>query len=332
MARIQDIADKLNVTKSTVSKAMNGADDISEAMRKKVLETAIELGYTKKRGKDTQKKKLVILIRQMTYKKPSEFGYYLVLGFRQMAEQADFQVDIREVSEEMMKASSYDVYMLEHNYLGSFVVGFSLNDKWISEFKTSSIPAVLYDNETKGNLKATYIGVDSVEGMDFAIAHLKELGHTKIAYMGGLLGSFYAKERYRAFKSALKKHKLHQDKELYGEAYYISECVMLHLERILNLGATAIICGHDLLAQAVIAQCREMGKRVPEKISCIGFDDLPMSEKMQPPLTTIRQDRAELGKSAFYALTSLLNEVPIGTLLLHAKLMVRESTGPVYKG
>ena len=67
---------------------------------------------------------------------------------------------------------------------------------------------------------------------------------------------------------------------------------------------------------------------MPEDISIIGFDDLPLCAYTQPPLTTIRQNRTEIGKSAFYALNSLINEVPISTLLLHAAFVKRQSAGP----
>ena len=70
----------------------------------------------------------------------------------------------------------------------------------------------------------------------------------------------------------------------------------------------------------------ELGIRVPEELSVVGFDDIPLSRYTAPPLTTVRQNRTELGKSAFYALSSLMNDVPISTLLLHAELIVRKSS------
>ena len=94
-----------------------------------------------------------------------------------------------------------------------------------------------------------------------------------------------------------------------------------------DMGITGLICSHDLLANAAMVQCQQRGLRVPADISIIGFDDLPMSAYTSPPMTTIRQDRTQLGKSAFYALSSLLADVPISTLLLHARLMVRHSSG-----
>lgn len=94
------------------------------------------------------------------------------------------------------------------------------------------------------------------------------------------------------------------------------------------MGVTAIICSHDLIANTVMIQCQQLGYHVPRDLSIIGFDDLPICAYTSPPLTTIRQERIELGKSGYYALDSLMNKVSIGTLLLHAQLVVRNSTGP----
>lgn len=90
---------------------------------------------------------------------------------------------------------------------------------------------------------------------------------------------------------------------------------------------TAIICNQDTLANAALIQCQQLGYRIPEDISIIGFDDIPIAAYTSPPLTTIRQDRLELGKSGFFALSSLLNNIPISTFLLHAQLIERKSTG-----
>ena len=87
MATIQDIADKLGISKGTVSKALNGASDISETLQKNVLETAVEMGYSKLR-RPGGIRKLCILIENMEYQEPHQFGYEIILGFRQMAEPA----------------------------------------------------------------------------------------------------------------------------------------------------------------------------------------------------------------------------------------------------
>ena len=83
MATIQDIADRLGVSKGTVSKAINNAPDISETLRKTVLDTAVEMGYTRLRRQKNDAKRFCILIENMEYEEPHQFGYDFVIGFRQ---------------------------------------------------------------------------------------------------------------------------------------------------------------------------------------------------------------------------------------------------------
>lgn len=327
MATIQDIADKLGISKGTVSKALNGATDISETLQKNVLETAVGLGYTKIR-RPGGVRRLCILIENMDYENPHDFGYEIILGFRQMAEPAGYSVDIIPVTEKLQKSYSYDTFMLKHDYLGSFILGFSLSDPWMKDFHTSHTATVLYDNYIMANPHIGYVGIDNGEGMELAVSHLKQKGHKKIGYLSHALGSHIMQVRHKAFFSALRQNGLKSDPTYAGSSYYITQCMEKHLPRLLNLGVTAIICSHDLIANAAMIQCQQMGYRIPDDISIIGFDDLPICAYTAPPLTTVRQERIQLGKSGYYALESLMNGIAIGTLLLHASLIVRNSTGP----
>ena len=189
MATILDIAEKLGVSKGTVSKALNGAPDISETLRKTILETAVEMGYTRRRRQKQTAKKLCILVENLDYEEPHQFGYDIVTGFRQMAEPAGFLVEIFPITEKLQRSISYDMFMLQHDYLGAFALGFTLQDPWMTDFQTSSTPTVLYDNYIKTNPRTAYVGVDNNEGMELAVSHLKELGHKKIGYLSGALGS-----------------------------------------------------------------------------------------------------------------------------------------------
>lgn len=329
MTTIQDIADKLGISKSTVSKALNDAPDISETLRKQILETAVALGYTKLRRYKKTTKKICILIEKdnMLYEEPHHFAYDIIMGFRQLAEPSGFEVEIVPINIKMQRNQHYDVFMLEHDYVGAFVIGFSLNDPWITDFKTSHTPAVLFDNYITGNPYTAYVGIDNDESMELAVSFLKKLGHRKIAYLSSSLGSQILQMRHAAFFHAMHQHGLKTSSTNAGCSYYLSECIEKHLPHFLKSGMTAIICSQDTIASAALIQCQQLGYQVPNDISIIGFDDIPIAAYTSPPLTTIRQDRTELGKSGFNALFSLLNNISISTFLLHAQLIERKSTG-----
>lgn len=331
MTTIQDIADKLGISKSTVSKALNDAPDISEALRKQVLETAVALDYTKLRRYKKLVKKICILIEKenIEYEEPHHFAYDIIIGFRQLAEPAGFEVETVAVDTALQKSKNYDVFMLEHDYVGSFVIGFSLNDPWIKDFKSSHTPAVLFDNYVTGNAATAYVGIDNDEGMELALTHLTNLGHRNIAYLSGSLGSYVLQMRHASFLRAMHRHGLRTAFANTGCSYHIFECTEKYLPKFLEVGMTAVICSHDNIALAAIVKCQQLGYKVPEDISIIGFDDLPASAYASPPLTTVKQDRVELGKSGFFALSSLLSDIPISTFLLHAKLIKRKSTANV---
>lgn len=91
--------------------------------------------------------------------------------------------------------------MLQNQYLGAFVVGFSLNDPWMKDFQTSRTPTVLYDNYIIANPNMAYVGIDNNEGMELAVSHLKKLGHKKIGYLSSALGSHIMQVRHKAFST-----------------------------------------------------------------------------------------------------------------------------------
>ncbi len=204
MATLNDIAAKLGISKSTVSKALNNATDVSDEMRKRILETAVELGYTNKRFQ-RKEKKLCILIENMECNTPNQFGHDIVLGFKQMAEPEGWQVDVVPVTIDFQKLTPYGVFMMQQDYQASFILGFSLLDPWMQEFRVSRVPTVLYDNYIKENPNIASVGCDSQEGFELAVKHLMKLGHKKIGLISGPLDSYILKARYNAYINALWK-------------------------------------------------------------------------------------------------------------------------------
>ena len=124
----------------------------------------------------------------------------------------------------------------------------------------------------------------------------------------------------------MRAHGLEIAEELTAYGYYVADSAKYHVPTFLGAGATAIICGNDLIASGVIAECKLRGFRVPEDISVIGFDDIPLAATLDPPLTTIRQERSELGRCAYVVLNSLVHHIPICRTQIRAALIEREST------
>ncbi len=328
MATMDDIAQELGLSKGTVSKAFSGAKDISRKTQRAVLEKAVELGYSRM-NHSTAAPRVALFLIHMDYLNPDDFGFDMIVGFRKAAEPLGYQVQVIPLSLELQNSIPYDQYMMRENFCGGVFLGMSLIDPWIKEFENCVTPTVLYDNHISCNAHVTSIGVDNEESISMAVNHLYSLGHRRIGYLGSALEAYVYKQRWHTFIRVMKGRGLQADEAVMGNAYHVSECLSQHLPRLLKNGCTAIICSHDMLALGVMHHCSELHLRIPEDISILGHDDMPFCQFTQPPLTTVRQDRAALGKSAFYALSSQLNGVPLGTYLLHPQLTLRQSCGPV---
>ena len=159
-----------------------------------------------------------------------------------------------------------------------------------------------------------------------AVEHLVNLGHKKIAFMNGSLYNRVSDERQEAFENAIAEYKIECNSHMMARDYYTAASAKGHVPTFLKEGATAIVCSSDLLAKGVIERCTELGYRVPEDVSVIGFDNIPIAATTEPPLTTIAQQRNELGRCAYTILSSLINHVCISKTLLRPLLVEREST------
>lgn len=330
MATLDIIAQELGLSKGTVSKALNGAKDVSQKTQQAVLEKAVELGYTR-RARGSNVPRLAVFVMNMEYTKPEDFGYDIVAGFRKAAELNGYQVEVVALTSQLQNTIRYDEYMMKENYCGGFFLGLTLLDPWIQEFKTSKTPTVLYDNHVSGNPNVSDVSVDSNEGIELAVRHLRSLGHNKIGYLSSALDAYVYQQRYQSFIRVMTGMGLCADETVMGNSFHASECLSQHLPRLLKNGCTAILCSHDLLAYSVMIHCSELGLRVPTDISILGYDDLPLCAYTIPPMTTIRQNRPALGKTAFQSLASRFSGTNLSSLTLHPELVQRSSCGPAPK-
>lgn len=325
MATIKDIAAKLGIAVSTVSKGLNGASDISDDMKQLVLDTAVEMGYASKKMKTQKSRKVCILVENMDYESIDQFGYELIVGFKLSAARKNWDVTVIPANLNMQAIEKYDTYMLKNGFSGAFLIGFALHDDWVKQLNKTTVPTVLFDNYIAGNNHVGYVGTDSFEGIGMVINYLAKLGHKQIALLNGSKNSMVSEQRHQAFIQSMEECNLEVKDSLIEYGYYVPDCAKYHVPKFLEQGATAIVCASDLIASGVMAEVKKFGLKVPEDISVVGFDDLPISNQLIPPLTTIRQDRIDLGKSALLLLDGLVHNVTISKLLLRAKFIQRES-------
>ena len=327
MVTIKDIARELGVAASTVSKGLNGGSDISDSLRTAILEKAVEMGYESKHAKKAETRKLALFIENMDYEKPDQFGYQIVLGFRQAAFKSSWETDLIPITVDFQATHPLQLYMVGGHYSAACMLGMALEDPWMSQMDTLRYPTVLLDNFVPANPNVGSVGTDSMEAMEMAVSHLMGLGHEKIAFLDGSAHSYISDQRMLGYLRSMKKHHLPINPNLAVYAYYVEDAAKHHVPGMLDLGATAIICGNDLLAAGAVKCCESLGYRVPDDVSIIGYDDIPLAAKMDPPLTTIQQDLSGLGRACFYTLHAMLDEVSLNRSMLRPRLVIRKSTG-----
>jgi DNA-binding LacI/PurR family transcriptional regulator len=149
--------------------------------------------------------------------------------------------------------------------------------------------------------------INNTSGMDQAIKHLKDLGHTEIGFIGGTIGPTISDHRAQAFMKAMKKHGLKPDPGFMRLGDYRipgGEAAMAELMHC-SLRLTAVLTANDLTAIGASRAIHRLGLTVPGDFSVIGFDDIELSDILHPPLTTLRLSRQEFAEIFFEALEAL---------------------------
>lgn len=161
---IQDIADRLGMAKSTVSKALSGATDISEKTRERVLGCASEMGYQVKTNRTSYTKSIVVFIYgSIHYDKVDQFGYEIILGLQAAAAEYGIGVNITAISDTELKSGTYYPIVSGGNCEGAVFLGFKPHPVFIEHVRSLNIPLVILDNNVDYPLAAR-VGCDNAGG------------------------------------------------------------------------------------------------------------------------------------------------------------------------
>jgi LacI family transcriptional regulator len=328
---IEDVADKAGVTPGVVSRVINdGPQPVAPEIRSQVLAAIEELGYRTNPLtvglKPRQSGSIGLIAPTLTYPVFAE----MALGLNDVLVPDDYSILLCETEDDAEKTSRFAAALLAKRVDGVVVVPTAEPDQLVSMFSTGQTPLVIIENQTRG---APAIVIDEIAGGRLAADHLLELGHTRI---GAIRGARMARASFRRFDGYVAAC---ADRGVDVDSSLVHELADHHDLRKAEQAAfalldcsdppTAIISHNDLIAIIVVSVAARLGMRIPDDISVVGYDDIALAEFSNPPLTTIRVERRELGRLAGTILKAqMAQERPPTVTTLTPRLVERESTGP----
>jgi LacI family repressor for deo operon, udp, cdd, tsx, nupC, and nupG len=192
---------------------------------------------------------------------------------------------------------------------------------------------VVFVNGYLDDVEAPFISSDESAAMELAVGHLVALGHRRIGFASGPERFLVVQRKLAGFRTSMKAQLGLGDQavdELVALSMFGVEGGAAAAGRLLDADATAVVCGSDMMALGVIRAARQRGLSVPADVSVVGYDDAPMVEFTDPPLTTVRQPVHAMGLAAVQALLEDVrgHTTPHTEYLFRPELVVRNSTGP----
>ncbi|BDZ42414.1 LacI family transcriptional regulator [Paraoerskovia sediminicola] len=324
---IGDVARTAGVSVATVSKVINERYGVSAATSAKVKAVVAELGYETSlvarslRGSRTN----VIGVLVPGFE---PFSTELLKGISDAVAETDYELLAYSPSTPSDRAVGW-----EHRSLarlsGTLIDGAIMVTPTIVGADTH-VPVVAIDPHT-GPQGLPTVDADSATGAFDATTHLAGLGHRRIAYLGGRPDLESARLREEGYRAALESAGIPFDPDLTRVGAYHAPTADGPLHELMTLAdrPTALFAANDLSAIRAVEVARELGLRVPEDLSIVGFDNVPESALVDPPLTTVQQPMHQMGAEALRMLLDLLAGVERDAhLRLPTSLVVRASTAP----
>ncbi|MBO3100865.1 LacI family DNA-binding transcriptional regulator [Cellulomonas fengjieae] len=347
---LQTIADRVGVSRMTVSNAFSRPDQLSAQMRRTILEAAADLGYV---GPDPSARALargttgavgVLLTESLgtAFLDPIAAAFFGAVA-EELAPTGTAVVLLPSISQGMVPAR--DIPMD-----GALVYGCAGDYPAVDWLVRRRLPLVFVDGDAVGD--ASSVHLDEREGARLGAQHLLDLGHRRITIltMNSTAPPGWAPDTRTAGSGYVGRERQTGWVETLEAAGVTPATMEVHdnVEPYVTQGAravlagpdrpTAVLCFSDLMAAAVVHAADELGLRVPEDVSVVGYDDSPLARRLRPALTTVHQDFAAKGKAAAGALTAAIARFRAGEPPLPehhqipVDLVVRESTAPPAHG
>jgi LacI family transcriptional regulator len=335
--KLADVARAAGVHPGTASRALNPAtrDQVSSATSKRVARAAERLGYVPNplaRGLRTARSYLIgMVVPDVT----NPLFPPMVRGAEQVLSRAGYTLVLTDTDNDAGTERRQIEQLRARGTDGFIVATARWHDPLLDELAAAGIPAVLVNRNTAGG-RLPYVGADERTGITLAVDHLVALGHRRISYLAGPQDTSTGRERAAAFRQAIEGHGLPTGRGQVRVCSAFTEAAGAVAAKQLLARApdfTAVLAGNDLIAFGVLAVLADAGRRCPEDVSVIGFNDLPLVDKLTPPLTTVRLPSHEMGALAARTLLAALDgenaDGRVTQALLGVELAIRGTTAPV---
>ncbi|MEV4561093.1 LacI family DNA-binding transcriptional regulator [Kitasatospora sp. NPDC049285] len=325
---LSEIARAAGVSAPTVSKVLNGRADVSPATRAKVEEILRRTGYQRRRTASTPSRLLDLVFHQLD----SAWAVEVIRGVENVAREEGLSIVLSESAGRLTPGQTWVDGVLARRPVGAVLVLSDLDAAQRDQLTSRDIPFVVLDPAGDPADGVPAVGTNNWQGGLAATRHLLELGHRRIGVISGPLAMMCSRARVDGYRTALETARIPVDPSLIHEGDFHHEGGYARARELLTRPdrPTAIFAGNDLQALGVYQAARELGLRVPEDLSVVGFDDLPLALWVGPPLTTVRQPLVEMAETAARLAVGLARgEHPAATRVdLATSLVVRTSTAP----
>jgi DNA-binding LacI/PurR family transcriptional regulator len=327
---LTSIAAEAGVSVSTVSKVLNGRTDVAPATRERIGLLLRQRGYQPGARLDFGVVDLLLPFgKGLAQRDP--WSEQLIHGTVEAAAEAGHSVVVTPVG----SAEEFDRWLelaTVRGTHGALSVVHLPGGAELQQLAAAGIPVVVIDPATEPGPDVRSVGTTNWQGGVTATRHLIELGHRRIAVIGGLPRLWSSQARVDGYRSALFEAGLAVDESLVCHEWFSVEGGRQQATRLLSLAQrpTAIVAANDAQAFGVLQALRDLGLRAPDDLSVVGFDDVPVAAWAAPPLTTVRQPLAAMAATAFRMLRAGPSsaEAQAHHVELATSLVVRDSTAP----
>jgi DNA-binding LacI/PurR family transcriptional regulator len=321
-----DVAQQAGVSGQTVSRVANGRENVDQVTRARVLDAMRQLGYRPNSAaralRNGRFRTLGVIMFELT-----NLGNTRTLdAIAAAAAAAGFAITLMPVSHPTQREVTGAFSHLGEQAVDGIVILIEATQLDHSDIELpDGVPVVVVNSSVRYDHPV--VDTDQAQGARLATEHLLDLGHRTVWHIAGPRSSYSAERRERSWRDTLRRHGRTPPGVLVGD-WSADSGYRLGADLARDPHVTAVFAANDQMALGLLQALHEADRRVPQDVSVVGFDDMPESAHFWPPLTTVRQSFAEVGRRA---LTALVEEIRVGEhesepIYVGTELVVRAST------